>query len=152
MASYTVSTHQKRLEAAFERASKVEDLRVQADIAQLLCVLVAGFLEQATRHLFRVFASKRADPKVTRYVERRLAGFQNANPQKLCDLVGDFDPQLRERFEEFIKGERRDSIGSVVANRHLIAHGEQVELTYHRIHGYYEHVRETVKFLENECT
>jgi len=152
VAVYTVSAHRERLEAAFQRASQVEDLRVQADLAQLLCVLVAGFLEQATRHLLKVFASNRSDPRVTRYVERRLARFRNANPQKLCDLLGDFDPELRTRFEEFIKGERRDSIQSVVANRHQIAHGEQVELTYHRIRGYFVHVRETVDFLENECT
>jgi hypothetical protein len=138
------------LDAAFVRAGKVEDLQAQADLACYLCVLVAGYLEQAARHILGDFAVRKAHPSVARFVERRLGGFTNANSRKLCDLVGDFDSQARERMETFVSGERKDAVDSVIANRHQIAHGRDVGLTIIRISAYYEHVSETVGFLEVE--
>ncbi len=150
MAVYTVPAHRSRLDAAFERAEGVEDLRLQADLARFLCVLVAGYLEQAARHILSDFVVRKAHPQVARYAERRLGFFTNATSRKLCDLVGDFDAESRTRLEEFVAGERKDAIDSVVANRHHIAHGRDVGLTLIRIRSYDERVSETVTFLQEE--
>jgi HEPN superfamily RiboL-PSP-like protein len=150
VASYTVAAHQARLEAAFQRAQSVNDLQLQADFARYLCVLVAGYLEQATRHIMGDFAVRKAHPHIGRYVERRLKFFTNANSQKLCDLVGDFDAEARVHLEAFLAGERKDAINSVVANRHEIAHGRDVGLTLIRISEYHKHVAETVEFLQGQ--
>jgi len=53
-------------------------------------------------------------------------------------------------MESFVAGERKDAVDSVVANRHQIAHGQDVGLTLIRIMGYYAHVSETIDFLETE--
>src|SRR3954454_19669701 len=71
MAGYTVPDHRARVESAFSRAKTVEDLQLQADLARHLCVLVAGYLEQATRHTLGDFAVRKSHPSVARYVERR---------------------------------------------------------------------------------
>lgn len=150
MATYSVSAHKARLDAAFGRAGEVGDMQLQADLACYLCVLVAGYLEQAARHILGDFATRKAHPQVSRFVERRLGAFTNANSRKLCDLVGDFDSLSRERMEGYVYGERKDAVDSVVANRHQIAHGRDVGLTLSRISAYYKHVAETVDFLEVE--
>jgi hypothetical protein len=145
-----VPAHRSRLEATFERAKTVSDLQVQADLARHLCVLVAGYLEQSTRHILGEYSSEKSHPAVSRYVERRLGFFSNANCQKLCDLVGDFDAGSRVRLEEFLVGERKDAIDSVVANRHQIAHGGSVGVTLMTIQTWGERVEETVGFLTSE--
>lgn len=150
MATYSIATHKARLDAAFVRAGNIEDLQAQADLACYLCVLVAGYLEQAARHILGDFAARKAHPSIARFAERRLGAFTNANSRKLCDLVGDFDAQFRERMEDFVSGERKDAIDSVIANRHQIAHGRDVGLTIFRISAYYNHVLDTVAFLEVE--
>lgn len=150
MAGYTVVAHRARLDAAFQRAKGVNNLQLQADLARYLCVLVAGYLEQATRQILGDFAVRKAHPQIGRYVERRLTFFTNANSQKLCTLVGDFDAGARIRLEAFLEGERKDAIDSVVANRHEIAHGRDVGLTLIRITEYDRHVSEAVEFLRSE--
>lgn len=150
MAVYTVPAHRARLDAAFERAEEIEDLRLQADLARFLCVLVAGYLEQAARHILGDFAVRKAHPQVARYAEKRLGYFTNATSRKLCELVGDFDAEARQRLESFVEGERKDAIDSIIANRHHIAHGRDVGLTLIRIKAYDTQVSETVLFLEAE--
>jgi hypothetical protein len=148
MSAYTVSSHQNKIDAAFERVRGIEEVQLQADFARYLCVVVSGFLEQAVRHVLGHYAVERGHPRVARYAERQLSGFTNANAQKLIDLVGGFDARWREELAAYLVGERKDAIDSVVANRHNIVHGRDVGITYRRIADYYGHVKDTVHFLE----
>jgi hypothetical protein len=118
---------------------------------RFLCVLVSGFLEQASRHIYGAYADGKSDPRCTRFVERRLSGFTNANAQRLCDLAGAFDAQWQEDLATYLDGERKDAIDSVVANRHQIVHGQDVGITYIRIATNYGHIRDTVSYLEAQC-
>jgi hypothetical protein len=151
VAAYSIASHRARIEAGFTRASGVVDAQTQADLARYLCVLVAGFLEQATRHIYGEYARDKADPRVTRYVERQLAGFTNANAEKLCQLAGAFDAKWREELGTYLEGERKDAIDSVVANRHQIAHGQDVGITYIRIKDYFDHIKDAIDYLEALC-
>lgn len=151
MAAYTVSGHEARIDAAFTRAAVVHDVQTQADLARYLCVLVSGFLEQAIRHIYGDYAKRKSEPRVTRYVERRLAGLTNANAERLCQLAGAFDPQWQEDLASYLNGARKDAIDSVIANRHQIAHGQDVGITYIRIKTYYDHVKDAVNFVQAQC-
>lgn len=151
MATYTVASHAARIEAVFSRAASVQDPETQADLARYLCVLVSGFLERAAAHTYGAYATDKSHPAVARYVEGRLAGFTNANAETLCQLAGAFDAQWRDDLAEYLDGERKDAIDSVVANRHQIAHGQDVGITYIRIKTYFEHVKDTVAYLELQC-
>jgi hypothetical protein len=139
VATYTVAAHQSRIDAVLSRASGVDDLQTQADLARYLCVLVAGHLEQAVRHIY------------SDYAVNRLSGFTNANAERLCSLAGAFDPQWRKDLEDFLGDQRKDAINSVIANRHQIVHGQDVGITYIRIRDYYAHVRDAVAYLEAQC-
>lgn len=150
MSGYSVPAHQARIDAALSRAETVGDLQLQADLARYLCVLVAGFIEQTTRHILGDYAVRKAHPHIARYVEGQLERFTNANTQRLLDVVGSFDPEARKRLEAAVSGERKDAIDSVVANRHEIAHGRNVGLTLIRIGTYYRHVVDTIQLVECE--
>lgn len=151
MAEYRIAAHQARVEAAFERAASIQDLQTQADLARYLCVLVSGFVETATAHAYASYAKSKASPGVARYVERQLSGFTNANAEKLCALAGAFDSGWRDDLVEYLAGERKDAIDSVVANRHLVAHGQDVGITYARIARYFEHAKDIVAEVELQC-
>ena len=151
MAAYSVVSHRGRIEAVFARAREIDDAQTHADVARYLCILVAGFIEQATRHIYGGYANRKSEPRVTRYVERQLAGFTNANAEKLCQVAGAFDAQWREDLVAFLAGDRKDAIDSVVANRHEIAHGQDVGITYIRVKEYFTHVKDTVDYLEAQC-
>jgi HEPN superfamily RiboL-PSP-like protein len=151
MSVYTVAAHQSRVDAVFARAAAVTDLQTQADMSRYLCVLVSGFMEQATRHIYGEYARTRSSPQVTRYVERQLEGFMNANTAKLCQITGAFDGKWRQDLEDYLAGQRKDALDSIIANRHQIAHGRDVSLTYVRMKDYYDAVKDVIAYLEAQC-
>lgn len=151
MSVYTVAGHRSRIDAIFARAAGVTDMELQADLASHLCVVVSGFVEQATRHIFAEYARTKANAAVARYVERQLEGFMNANAAKLCQISGAFNAQWGTDLEAYLEGQRKDALDSVVANRHNIAHGRSVGVTYVRIKEYYEQAKHIVAYLEAQC-
>jgi hypothetical protein len=151
MSVYTVAAHQSRIDAVFARAAAVTDNHTQADMARYLCVLVSGFMEQATRHIYGEYVRARSSPQVSRYVERQLEGFMNANASKLCQITGAFAGQWGKDLEGYLAGQRKDALDSIIANRHQIAHGRDVGLTYITMKDYYDEARDIVAYREAQC-
>jgi hypothetical protein len=149
--AYQPHAHRQRIEAAFQRASQINDLETRADAARYLCILMSGYLERAVRHFYGDFANRRGHPALGRYVERRLDAFQNAKPGKLIELAGDFDAQWAADLTSFMDGRIYDHLDSVVANKNLIAHGESVGVTYTRAREMFESVKRALDFIEAQC-
>lgn len=72
------------------------------------------------------------------------------NAERLLQLVGRFDLNWRKELEEFIAGERKAALDSIVANRNQIAHGQSGDLTYARVQTYYANICEIVEFLREK--
>ena len=143
-----VSRLQKRLEATFIRSpSSSADLEVQADFAKYLCVLVSGFFENAIVALILHYAERRSAPEIAAFVESRLDRWTNPNFEKIAALFGSFNPDWRNALGVYLVDQRRDSVQSLVALRHKIAHGESVGTSLSQIKAYYKVVLEVVEFL-----
>ncbi len=127
------------------------DSEIQADLAKYLCVSVSGFLENSLRLIYSEYCQSKSHPNVGNYADNQLGGFQNPNMEKILTLAGSFCPQWRIALEEFVKDSIRVSVDSVVANRHLIAHGESVGITIRIVKRQYEDILRLVTFIENQC-
>ena len=46
---------------------------------------------------------------------------------------------------------RKDAIDSIMANRHLIAHGKNSGISLVRVKDYLEKSIEVIEFIENQC-
>jgi hypothetical protein len=103
-------------------------------VLQYLCVRISGNLEICIREVLREYTRRRANPTVLRAIERRLAGFQNPQCQRIVDILSDFDVEWSKQFENFaIADDMKDKIDSIVANRNLIAHGRPTGISVSRI-------------------
>lgn len=143
-----VSRLRKRLEATFTRIpSSSADLEVQADYAKYLCILVSGFFENAIVALVLQYAEQRSAPEIAAFVERQLDRWTNPNVEKITSLFGSFNPDWRTALESFLVDERKDSVNSLVALRHKIAHGESVGTSLSQVRAHYKIVLEVVDFL-----
>lgn len=143
-----VSRLQKRLDATFARAPGPQtDLEFQADYAKYLCVLVAGFFESAIVALILDYAERRSSPEVMSFVERQLDRWTNPNAEKVTNLFGMFSASWRGSLEIYLVDERKDSVNSLVALRHKIAHGESVGTSMSQVKAHYKVVLEVVEFL-----
>lgn len=145
-----VSRLRMRLDATFARIpSSSADPEIQADYAKYLCVLVSGFLENAIVTLVLHYVERRSAPEVAAFVERQLDRWTNPNAEKIATLFGSFSPDWRTTLDGYLVDERKDSVNSLVALRHKIAHGESVGTSLSQVRAHYKVILEVVNFLSD---
>jgi hypothetical protein len=145
-----VSRLRKRLDAAFGRMpSSSAEPELQADFAKYLCVLVSGFFENAIVALILDYVERRSAPEIMTYVERQLSRWTNPNAEKIATLFGAFRPEWKDSLDSFLVDQRRDSVNSLVALRHQIAHGASVGTSLSQIKSYYTVIIEVLNHLSN---
>lgn len=134
-----------RLDATFGRAPDANtDPEFQADFAKYLCVLVSGYLESALCALLLAFAQRRSSGEVASFVQRQLGPWTNPKAEKIIDLFGSFSQDWRDDLTAFLVDQRKDSVNSLVALRHKIAHGESVGTSLSQIKSHYRVVNEVI--------
>jgi RiboL-PSP-HEPN len=143
-----VARLRQRLNATFSRApSSSEDIELQSDFARYLAVLTCGFLETAIVALVLNFVQRKSSAEVTSFVEKELEYWTNPHADKIIKLLGAFSREWRQKGELFFVDEQRDSINSLLALRHKIAHGESVGTSLSQVRGYYAAVGKAIDFL-----
>ena len=147
-----VVQEKQRLDSVF---SLVEQMAPSDEVlshwAKYLCVLTSGFIENSLRLVLYEYARTHADKTVASYVSARLEGLTNLNDEKICQLLGSFSDDWRDTFLKMRSEEQKDAIDSVLANRHLIAHGRSVGLTQARMKQYYSEICKAVKTIDEYC-
>lgn len=145
-----VSRLQKQLDATFSRSpSSSADFEIQSDFAKYLCVLVSGFFENAIVALVLDYVERRSAPEVAVFVGRQLDRWTNPNAEKISILFGSFNKDWRLALDGYLVDERKDSINSLVALRHKIAHGESVGTSLSQIKAHYRVIAEVVDYMAN---
>jgi hypothetical protein len=143
---------EQRLDYLFGKTPQVSvDAEILAHWARYLCVLTSGYLETSVRAIFKSYAHATADPKVAKYVERCLDDFQSPKMEAILNLAQSFSSDWEEKIRTYAIGQRKDAIDSIVANRHNIAHGRNVGISFATIAQYYKSVKETVDFIGTTC-
>lgn len=144
--------YKQRLDNLFTQISTFsEELELQSQWAKYLCVLVSGFLEVSICATYNQFAQNSASPQVANFVKCKLEDFQNPKMGKIIDLTRAFNPEWAKKLETVTEGELKDAVDSIVTNRHHIAHGRDVGITYTRIKTYYENAIKVLDLIEEIC-
>ena len=142
-------SYKQRLDNLFERvATFSDDIEIQSHWAKYLCVLVSGFIETSVCAIYSEYARQKAAPNVAGYVCSKLEKFSNPKMEDICQLTGLFNETWRKKLEEITLGEIKDAVDSIVANRHHIAHGRDVGISYVRVKQYYCKVVKMVELVE----
>lgn len=129
-----------------------EDLELHAHWGRYMCVLVAGFLENAITEAYTDFARNAASEHVARFAEAALAQIQNPKADRFVRTAAAFKPAWGDDLEKFLKqNDRKDAIDSIMNNRHLIAHGQDSNITVARVNNYLDKCVEAIEFIETQC-
>jgi len=149
---HAVVQEKQRLDSVFSLVGQMRlDEEVLSHWAKYLCVLTSGFVENSLRVILQDYAAKHANESVARFVSSRIEGLTNLNDEKISQLLGAFSPAWRDTFHAMRSTEQKDAIDSVLANRHLIAHGRSVGLTLARMKQYYGDISKVVKIIDEDC-
>ena len=142
----------QRLQAAETLVAHLpDDDELRSHFAKYMCVLTSGYLEECVRLLLRNYCQHQAGPAVFRFVESAIADITGLKEDKLKALLEQFDPEWARRFEAHSTQQHKDALDSVVANRHLIAHGRYMGISLGTSLSYTTRVKEAVRILDEQC-
>ena len=151
MRNLRASQSKDRLDHLFSQVNEISDLRLQAHWARYLCILVSGFIETSTRSILVEYTRIHSSPNVTSYIEKQLEYRTNLNMQRLLELLGAFNSEWRTKLDSSVTEEMKATIDGIVANRNLIAHGENVGISFVRIRDCYQNAIAVIELIEEQC-
>ena len=149
-----IKSFQDRIEALFSKASSITDFEVKGNWSKYLCVLISGFIEESMRLLFLEYAKHHSAQKIQRYIEINIRSITNCKHNRIIDLLNLFSEewciayQKKISEQEIIEGQIKDSIDSIISNRHNIAHGKNVGISLIVVRNYFDNVKLAIKTLE----
>lgn len=141
------------LESLFRRTDEASkgDIEIQSHWAKYLCVLVAGFIENALSQLYSEFCHNAASEPVARFAEKVLNRVQNPKTNRFVETASSFNKRWGEDLDAFSEDRgRKEAINSIMTQRHRIAHGKSSDITIARVREYYERARELLDFVEDQ--
>jgi hypothetical protein len=155
MKNPSLHAQKQRLDHLFARVKEVADAasdpELQSHWARYLCILVAGFLETSVHAIYASYAREQSSPSVAKFVAEKLRRERNMNMETILRIARSFSVQWAEELRAETSGERQDAVNAILANRHQIAHGRSVGITYSQIRTYYERALEVLDMAERKC-
>jgi hypothetical protein len=128
------------------------NVEMQAHWARYLCVLAAGLLENALAEVYSEFAVGNSQQPVANFASHALAAIQNPKTSRFLEVAQRFKPEWRDELEAFVREDgRAEAIDSIMANRHLVAHGKNSSITLVRVKDYLAKAIQVVEFIEKQC-
>jgi|SRR5438552_7125557 len=145
--------YKQRLDYLFKQISALpSDPELQSHWARYLCVLVSGFIETSVIAIYTKYAEDKSTKQIASYVERQLDRFQNPTMERILSLTYSFSTDWGHELKKATEGELKAAIDSIVANRNNIAHGQDVTITYARIHEYYKSAVKVIEMIDKQCS
>jgi hypothetical protein len=100
------------------------------------------------RIIFSEYCKGKAAPHVANFVEARLGDFQNPKMNLVLELCRCFNPAWESALDIANRAELKEALDSIVANRHRIAHGEAVTLSFARLKPWYDQAWAFIELLD----
>ena len=148
-----IASYKNRLDYLFKQVAVAcnSDDEMLAHWAKYLCVRCAGFIEVAIPKLFLEYSKLHTrNARVHRFMTTQLDSIQNVKAEKLITIVSYFDVSWGKEVEEFMGEEgRKEAINSIVAQRHLIAHGKDSSMSFVSLKDYYKKLIEVFDFIQS---
>jgi hypothetical protein len=140
----------KKIEYLLGKIKDIDDDYLRSHVANYACVLLSGLLESAVREIVSACSERTSAPRMSNFVKSRMEAFRNPDTEKISGLLSSFDKGIADRLETFWDEEIKDAIGSIVGNRHLIAHGRDTTVTLSRVSEWHGCAQKLIAFLEEE--
>lgn len=154
MRNQELSRQLQRLNSLIDRTTEASagDIELQAHWAKYLCVLSAGFLENALTEIYTEYAGASSNRAVAGYVARQLERIQNPKAQAFLSTTYQFKKEWGIALESYLDQDgRKEAIDAIMTNRHKIAHGEDSDITISRIRDYMVKIIQVIEYMEMQC-
>jgi hypothetical protein len=153
MVNQELTRQLQKLQSLFKRTEDATggDIEMQSHWAQYLCILSAGFLENALSNIYITFTRNAASEPVANYANSVLTKIQNPKCSRFIEIATSFKPEWGEKLETFVNdGGRKEALDSIMSNRHQIAHGKNSGITITSLQEYLNKSVEVIDYIEDQ--
>jgi len=102
-------------------------------VVQNACVRCVGVTEETIREIIRAHCAARGCNESANYIGRQLQNFYNPKVDKISALLELFSDNWAQSFRAKVTDEMKDALGSLVAQKNRIAHGDPTDISIARI-------------------
>lgn len=123
---YQVSRLRSALEELGDVVTGTRETEILSWLTRMLVVRSSGYIEQTCREVFWGYIDARAGGLVRTFGHSWLDKSRNPSPDSLLAMIGRFDMNLRDEFEQFLESDDqrlRRELAYLVDRRNHIAHG-----------------------------
>lgn len=129
-----------------------DQLELQAHWGRYLCVLAAGFLENAIAEVYHEFVHRTGSKPLASFISTALFRIQNPNAQRFVSTARSFRAEWGSELENFLaEAGRKEAIDGIMNFRHQIAHGRDARVTIATVADYLRKSVEVIEFIEKQC-
>jgi hypothetical protein len=153
MRNREIGSQYNKIKSIIERTRSAcdSDIEIAAHWARYLCVLSAGFLENALALLFVEKIQRTASPYIISYVAAQLATIQNPKSRKFVETARSFKEQWGVDLEAYMGANgRKEAIDSIMTRRHEIAHGKDSNISLSQVIDYLKKSVDVLEYIEDE--
>ena len=149
-----INSNQNKLDNLFAKYSTLppDDIELHSHWTRYLCVLASGYIEISIRHIYSSYARDKTDPKTAKYISSQLERFRNPKMGNIVSLTRMFDDAWAIELETETEDKIKNSVDSIVNNRHQIAHGRDTNISYSYMKSYYDDAKELIELLMTQCS
>lgn len=157
MRNLKLASQLQKIENAIHQTNKAVggNIGLQAHWGKYLCILVAGFLENAIKEIYTEFVDRTSIPQVANFAKSRLQKIQNPKSSRFVEIARAFKEEWGDELEDFLNQDhklRKNAIDSIMDNRNRIAHGKfSSNITVARVHDHLNKSVEIIEFIEKQC-
>jgi len=148
--NYKTQQYILQLDRQYEKVKQVEDDEIKSMLTKFLCVRTSGLLENYIKSRIGDYTQGRVPKEVNRYISQKFKDITNLKCNRLKDVLDSFSNEWSEEFLTYIEEheQQKNSIESLITNRHNIAHGQNVGMSFSILEQYYEDVKAVITKLE----
>jgi hypothetical protein len=144
----SILAHRQRIDNLFKKVALFEELEIKSEWSKYLCILVSVFIEESLRVLLEKYCENKASANIQKFVGKKIDNITNCKTEKIKRILLEFSSDWENEFTNKINDQIKTAIDNVVQNRHKIAHGKSIPMSYHNILNYYNNVKKAVEILE----
>ncbi|MBO1057855.1 MAG: hypothetical protein HEQ27_15560 [Dolichospermum sp. JUN01] len=146
----SILAHRQKIDNLFEKVACFEEPAIKSEWSKYLCILVSGFIEESLRVLLEKYCENKASANIQKFVGKKIDDITNCNANKIKKILDEFSSDWSNKFTNRIidNDQIKTAIDNVVQNRHKIAHGKSIGMSYSNISKDYKNVKKAVEILE----
>ena len=124
---------------------------LQGHLGRYACLLSAAYFEIALRLVIRKRVENKATPEIQRFLLQSMEAIQNPKAERFCKVIRSFSAEWGDKLEIYFSEniEVKEAIDSLMANRHLIAHGKPCAISVGRVSDYFKSGDKVINYLDD---